>query len=190
MISHLRIWGCKAWTLIPSERRARSEKVKPRSKPGHFVGTQAHNIFRIWMPDTGKVIRAREVTFVETANSIPVQPKSEEDREDYSIDIFGDRVAEQVSQSESEVPAQYQEEYETDATIMLAPPQRSNTIAPSQRARQIESDHATVSDPPRRSTRVTRGRPPMRYGNAAFNNDRTTEASVFAVKSGEDPDPK
>ncbi|ODQ71013.1 hypothetical protein LIPSTDRAFT_73591, partial [Lipomyces starkeyi NRRL Y-11557] len=30
----------------------------------------------------------------------------------------------------------------------------------------------------------------MRYGNAAFNNDGTTEASVFAVKSAEDQDLK
>ncbi|KAK9235707.1 hypothetical protein V1525DRAFT_253427 [Lipomyces kononenkoae] len=30
----------------------------------------------------------------------------------------------------------------------------------------------------------------MRYGKAAFNNDGTTEASVLAVKSVEDPDPR
>ncbi|KAK9349941.1 hypothetical protein V1523DRAFT_421341, partial [Lipomyces doorenjongii] len=89
-VSHLRIWGCKAWILIPSERRARSEKFKPRSK-SYFVGTEAHNIFRIWMPDTGKIIRAREVKFVETTKSSPMQSESTEDREDYGIDIFGDK---------------------------------------------------------------------------------------------------
>ncbi|KAK9327844.1 hypothetical protein V1520DRAFT_357513 [Lipomyces starkeyi] len=116
-----------------------------------------------------------------------MQPEST-DREDYAIDIFDDKVAEQVTQSESEELAQ--EESETNTTITLAPPQRSNAIAPNQTARQIESDHATVSGPPRRSTRVTRGHPPMRYGNAAFNNDGSTEASVFAVKSAEDQDPE
>ncbi|KAK9250105.1 hypothetical protein V1507DRAFT_446016 [Lipomyces tetrasporus] len=83
------------------------------------------------MPDTGKVIRARDVTFVEIANSSQVQPESTEDREDYAIDIFGDKVAEQVTQSESEA----QEESETETTITLAPPQRSNVIAPNQTAR-------------------------------------------------------
>ncbi|KAK9358069.1 hypothetical protein V1504DRAFT_318059 [Lipomyces starkeyi] len=188
-VSHLRIWGCKAWALVSSERRARSEKFKPRSKPGYFVGTEAHNIFRIWMPDTEKVIRARDVTFVETANSSPVQPESTEDGDDYAIDIFGDDVAEQVTQTESEGFAQPQQESEAD-TITLAPPQRSNAIASSPMSRQIEGDHATVSGPSRRSTRVTRGRPPMRYGNAALNHDGTTEAYVLAIKSVEDSDPR
>jgi hypothetical protein len=83
-VSHLRIWGCKAWVLTPGERRKkRSEKFNPRSKLGYLVGTEAHNIFRIWMPDTKTVIRARDVTFIEDTNRTQEVSEPIEDREVY-----------------------------------------------------------------------------------------------------------
>ncbi|KAJ8098498.1 hypothetical protein POJ06DRAFT_239401 [Lipomyces tetrasporus] len=47
-----------------------------------------------------------------------------------------------------------------------------------------------VSGPTRRSTRVTRGCPPMKYGNLALDATEVTQAFVLAVQGVEHSDPQ
>jgi hypothetical protein len=43
----------------------RLAKLAPRAAIGYLVGYEAHNIWRIWIPTKGRVIRARDVQFNE-----------------------------------------------------------------------------------------------------------------------------
>ncbi|KAK9234933.1 hypothetical protein V1525DRAFT_411432 [Lipomyces kononenkoae] len=132
-VSRLPVWGCKAWVLLPAERRKRSEKFKPRSKLGYYVGTEAHNIFRIWMPDANNVIRARDVTFIETGINTQRDPDQTEDN-DYVIDFSNDQELERPmatnggSNSIETDPTPITEDLSNDSSIIVAPPQRSSTI--------------------------------------------------------------
>jgi hypothetical protein len=59
--SHLHVFGCKAYAL--DHHIPRSRKLDPRAHVGYLVGYDSTNIFRIWIPTKGKVIRTRDVTF-------------------------------------------------------------------------------------------------------------------------------
>ena len=63
-LSHLHIYGCKAYTL--SHGIPRIHKLQPRAFIGYLVGYDSTNIYRIWLPTQDKVIRTRDVTFNET----------------------------------------------------------------------------------------------------------------------------
>jgi hypothetical protein len=64
-VSHLRVWGCDTFVLIPKEKRQKSEKFKDRSRQGKLVGYEAQNIHKVYMLDTRKVERHRDVVFDE-----------------------------------------------------------------------------------------------------------------------------
>jgi hypothetical protein len=61
--NHLRIIGSKSYVLIPNMPKL--DKLKARARIGYLVGYEASNIWRIWLPATGRVIPARDVTFNE-----------------------------------------------------------------------------------------------------------------------------
>jgi len=47
-------------------KRNRRNKLAPRAEIGYLVGYDSTNIYRIWIPHTGKVISTRDVIFDET----------------------------------------------------------------------------------------------------------------------------
>lgn len=60
-ISHLHVFGCRAYalrTIIP-----RLDKLQPRAHSGYLLGYDSTNIFKIWIPSRKKIIRTRDVTF-------------------------------------------------------------------------------------------------------------------------------
>ena len=67
-ISHLRVWGCDAYVLIP--RGQRDSKLNPVSYKGKFVG-YAHSGwdptagYWVWVPELNKVVVSRSVKFDE-----------------------------------------------------------------------------------------------------------------------------
>jgi hypothetical protein len=62
-VGHLRILGCAAAALIPTELR---KKLDPTAIPGWFVGyPQNVKGWRIWDPRQRKIIISRDVTFNE-----------------------------------------------------------------------------------------------------------------------------
>eukprot|EP00963_Diacronema_lutheri_P002901 scaffold228_cov437-Pavlova_lutheri.AAC.7 len=68
--SHLRVFGCKAWVLIPEAKR--SSKFGARSVPGIFIGYQNNSTYRVLVDD--KVVTSRNVFFVE--NKLPVSKQT------------------------------------------------------------------------------------------------------------------
>ena len=64
-ISHMKIYGCKAYPLIYNIPRL--QKLKPRAHIGYLVGYSSRNIYRVWVPSRKDVIRIRDVSFDQTA---------------------------------------------------------------------------------------------------------------------------
>jgi hypothetical protein len=62
--AHMHPYGCRAYALI--HRIPRNDKLDPRAHVGYLVGYDSTNIYRIWVPSRGKVIRTRDVTFDDT----------------------------------------------------------------------------------------------------------------------------
>jgi hypothetical protein len=54
--------GARAYVL--NEKLPRGAKLESRSLIGHLVGFDSTNIFRVWLPMIGRVIRTRDVVFL------------------------------------------------------------------------------------------------------------------------------
>jgi hypothetical protein len=72
-VGYIRIYGCRAYPLIQNQLKL--NKLEPRTSIGYLVGWDSTNIFRIWIPTLGKVIRTRDVTFDENLKYNPNQPE-------------------------------------------------------------------------------------------------------------------
>jgi hypothetical protein len=72
-ISHLKVYGCKAYALIPPQKIPRKDKLAPRAEIGWLVGYQSTNIYEIWIPQPFKIIQSRDVTFDERTKFDPSQ---------------------------------------------------------------------------------------------------------------------
>jgi len=68
LLAHLRAYGCRAYAMTADAqgRNKRLNKLDPRAHIGYLVGYDSTNIYRIWIPHTGKVISTRDVIFDET----------------------------------------------------------------------------------------------------------------------------
>ena len=63
--SHLRIFGCDVYALIPKNQRS---KLDPKSKCYVFVGYDyAVKGYRLWDPTSQKIVISRDVTFDESS---------------------------------------------------------------------------------------------------------------------------
>jgi hypothetical protein len=67
-IAHLKAYGCTAYaaTAIYKQKKARLRKLDPWADIGYLVGYDSTNIYRVWIPHTGKVISTRDVIFDES----------------------------------------------------------------------------------------------------------------------------
>ncbi|KAI1509646.1 Pol protein [Pyrenophora tritici-repentis] len=61
-VAHLEVIGARAYVL--NEKLLRGAKLESRALIGHLVGFDSTNIFRIWLPTIGRVIRTRDVVFL------------------------------------------------------------------------------------------------------------------------------
>ena len=62
-VTHFSRVGTKAFTL--NKHIPRGDKLAPRALIGYLVGWDSTNIWRVWMPSAQKVIRTRDVVFLE-----------------------------------------------------------------------------------------------------------------------------
>jgi hypothetical protein len=61
-ISHLRIFGCVAYSHIPAERR----KLDPTTEKGILVGySETSKAYKIYIPSTRKIVIQRDIKFEE-----------------------------------------------------------------------------------------------------------------------------
>ena len=116
-LSHLRIWGCKAFVHIPKEDRVQSRKMAPRAEEGRLIGYEGNHIYQVYMKN-GKVIRSRDVAFDEddteegtlVGSSKPKGPTNPQGR---SISIHVD--------NSSQPGGQIEEQYTTGRIQTLSP---------------------------------------------------------------------
>jgi hypothetical protein len=73
LVAHLNEIGAKAYTLNQSLKRA--DKLESRALVGQLVGYDSSNIYRIWMPTMSRVIRTRDVVFMNSENEVYPQQK-------------------------------------------------------------------------------------------------------------------
>jgi transposase InsO family protein len=67
-LAHLKAFGCRAYAMTPEAqlKKNRLRKLDPRAHIGYLVGYDSTNIYRIWIPEKGKVISTRDVIFDES----------------------------------------------------------------------------------------------------------------------------
>ncbi|EED13613.1 conserved hypothetical protein [Talaromyces stipitatus ATCC 10500] len=66
-LAHLKVYGCKAYALTSEYqlKKNRLQRFNPRAWVGYLVGYNSTNVYRIWNPLTGRIVRARDVIFNE-----------------------------------------------------------------------------------------------------------------------------
>ena len=69
MMGHMHPFGCKAYVV--DHHIQALDKMLPRAHIGYLVGYDSTNIFRVWMPTEGKVVRTRDVRFDDMSRYSP-----------------------------------------------------------------------------------------------------------------------
>ena len=92
-LAHIRIYGCRAYVRDP--KIAKGDKMQPRAFIGYLVGYDSTNIFRIWVPHRGKVVRVRDVHFDETKRYEPTD-KVDKHKIDEVIEIASIPAADDI----------------------------------------------------------------------------------------------
>ncbi|KAA8622110.1 hypothetical protein SMACR_00052 [Sordaria macrospora] len=90
---HLRSYFCTAYYYIKPQNRTKGEKLEERSRPGRLIGyADAHGrIYWIWDPETGQIIRASAVKFVEKDQS----ESSEKEALQHAV-VFSDQTVQEI----------------------------------------------------------------------------------------------
>ncbi len=69
-VSHLRVFGCKAFAHVPDEKRTKLEsKSMPCVVLGYYEGTK---VYRSMCVETKRIIKSRDVVFIEGSKEIGV----------------------------------------------------------------------------------------------------------------------
>jgi hypothetical protein len=68
-VFHLERYGSRPYPLIYNIPKL--DKLAARAMIGYFVGYDSSNIFRIWIPSKGRVVRTRDVSFDPTKLYVP-----------------------------------------------------------------------------------------------------------------------
>jgi hypothetical protein len=72
LAAHLNVVGARAYVL--NNKLKRGEKLESRALVGQLVGYDSTNIYRVWMPAMGRVLRTRDVIFMANDGTEPVYP--------------------------------------------------------------------------------------------------------------------
>ncbi len=76
-MSHLRVFGCKAFAHVPDEKRTKLEsKSMPCVFLGYYEGTKA---YRLMCVKTKRIIKSRHVVFIEGSKEIGGVPHCEKE---------------------------------------------------------------------------------------------------------------
>jgi hypothetical protein len=83
-VSDLKIWGCKAWAIVPKDRQRKEWKDK--GKPGYYMGISTQPIgHQIYIPDMDQVITTVHAAFDENIPSRSSQYYEEIDNLDIKV---------------------------------------------------------------------------------------------------------
>ena len=59
--AHMTRIGLRVFAL--NEHLKKGDKLKSRALIGHLIGFDSLNIYRVWLPTTGKILRTKDVVF-------------------------------------------------------------------------------------------------------------------------------
>jgi hypothetical protein len=127
--THIRRFGCRAYAL--KYNRNQLDRLESRAHIGYLIGYESTNIFKVWIPQLSRVIRARDVTFDETK---VYQPD----------DKLADNLIEQIKLQS--VPRIEVEEEEDDLFTSQDLP--DNNITTTTHQNQQLADYETTIDQP------------------------------------------
>ncbi|KAF4464965.1 Gag-Pol poly, partial [Fusarium albosuccineum] len=135
-LQHIRTWGCVAYVRIPEAKRVRSQKMAPRAWKGRLVGMEGNrgHIYKVWIPEQSKVVRARDVRFREIFPDMEVDDR-EADHEAVLVDpeiVDGGRMIVQYASDFMTEPDGTPEETEN-------PPQRQQESQSRQEQRNTQA---------------------------------------------------
>lgn len=150
-LSHIRIFGCKAFVHKPKQRR--TDKMETRAEEGVLVGYDRGDAYRILLKNSKAVVISKDVSFfeLEKPRSRDTDKRTagmffelEDDLDEFHIDENMDQFSGPVNNSE----------------IAEAPVTMGHNIEESD-----SIDDLTYHPGIRRTTRRTAGVPPERYGS-------------------------
>ena len=81
--AHLNVVGARAYVL--NNKLKHGEKLESRALIRQLVGYDSTNIYRVWMPALGRVLRTRDVVFMTNDRTEPVYPDRQTLREVVTI---------------------------------------------------------------------------------------------------------
>ncbi|KAL2137689.1 hypothetical protein VTI28DRAFT_8559 [Corynascus sepedonium] len=89
-ISHLRVFGCKAYVMTPMAQRKeeRLKRLEPRAWIGYLLGYDSTNVYRVWVPMKKRdpIVRIRDVIFDEDTKFSGKMDEMKEDIKEMSLD--------------------------------------------------------------------------------------------------------
>ena len=74
-VGHIRVWGCVVYVYIPKEKGG--GKLSDRAQKGRLIGIEGRGLYRVLIPETGVVIRSRNVSFEEGVGHRTLTPEGE-----------------------------------------------------------------------------------------------------------------
>lgn len=138
-LSHLRVFGCRAYALkrgIP-----RTQKLAERAHLGHLIGYDSTNIFRIWLPSQGKIIRTRDVKFNEDQSYNPRDPDLTQLLQEEATELIQTlNIPERI-----DLP-QLEEDSDEDTIVIRIPTQPTNHASEHQ-SEQSNENHQYLPTP-------------------------------------------
>ena len=87
-ISHLRVFGCKAYVMTPTaqKKEQRIKRLDPRAWIGYLLGYDSTNVYRVWVPMKNSIVRIRDVIFDEDTTFSGRLEDMKEDIKEMSLD--------------------------------------------------------------------------------------------------------
>ncbi|EXU95156.1 hAT family dimerization domain protein [Metarhizium robertsii] len=158
-LRHIHTWGCKACVTIPKEvqdfkSRARKWPVKPRLATLLAWKVCMAHVYKIWLPDKQRVVRARDVRFHEgpnnktrTDSTIEYEAKLVEPDPEGSGKIIYTEVRDELG---TDLGGKQTEEHRADPSGTITPETHStdrSSLSPDIRlGTPLESPHSMLSD--------------------------------------------
>ncbi|KAF5120298.1 Retrovirus-related Pol polyprotein from transposon RE1 [Metarhizium anisopliae] len=155
-LRHIHTWGCKAYVTIPKETQVKSQKMANKAKIGNLVGMEGlhGHVYKIWLPDEQRVVRARDVRFHEGPNNktrtdptIEYEAKLVEPDPEGSGKITYTEVRDELG---TDLGGKQTEEHRADPSGTITPETHStdrSSLSPDIRlGTPLESPHSMLSD--------------------------------------------
>ena len=103
-VGHLRVWGCIAFVYIPKEKGG--GKLGDRGQKGRLMGMEGRGLYRVLIPETGQIIRSRNVFFEEGFGHHTLTVEGEYFADDEGNDSNYEFLTEEVPQTLPETPTE------------------------------------------------------------------------------------